>query len=153
MARPKNSRIVSIPPLFNEFKPSGIKRSELQEVNLSIDEYESIRLADSIGLSHLEASEEMDISRSTFSRLIEGARRKMAEFVVKGKVLKIEGGNIHFDNNIIKCHSCGYMIKTSISDHISECPECKSTDLFNVAGNFGHGKCCVENKKNKGLKK
>jgi Zn finger protein HypA/HybF involved in hydrogenase expression len=67
----------------------------------------------------------------------------MAEFILQGKVLKIEGGNIHFDNNIIKCHSCGHMFKISISETIKECPECKSNDLFNMAGNYGHGRCCV----------
>ena len=148
MGRPKSSRIVQTPPLFSEFKPVAVKRSELQVANLSLDEYEAIRLADHVGLSHLEASEEMNISRSTFSRLIENARKTMAEFIIQGRVLKIEGGNIHFDNNILKCHSCGHMIKTSISEHVAECPVCKSTDLFNMAGNFGHGKCCVVNNRN-----
>ena len=143
MARPKNNRRVHTPPLFSGFKPVGVKRGSLQTVNLSLDEYEAIRLADKLGLSHLQASQEMSISRSTFSRLIENARKKMAEFILQGKILKIEGGNIHFDNNIIKCHSCGHMFKISISDIISNCPECNSKDLFNMAGNYGHGRCCV----------
>ena len=143
MARPRNNRTVHTPPLFNEFKPVGVKRMDLQSINLSLDEYEAIRLADSLGLSHLESSEEMNVSRSTFSRLIESARKKIAEFILQGKILKIEGGNIHFDNNIIKCHGCGHMFKISITEHIDQCPECKSTDLFNMAGDYGHGKCCV----------
>lgn len=149
MARPQNNRIVHTPPLFNEFKPVGVNRQKLQTVNLSIDEYEAIRLADSLGLAHLEASEEMNVSRSTFSRLVESARKKIADFILQGKVLKIEGGNIHFNNNIIKCHSCGHMFKIAISEHITECPECKSTDLFNMAGNYGHGMCCVPGKRNR----
>jgi len=145
MARPKNNRSVHTPPLFSTFKPIGIKSNTLQVVNLSIDEYEAIRLADNLSLSHQEASEEMNVSRSTFSRLIENARKKMSEFIIHGKMLKIEGGNIHFNNNIIKCHSCGYMFNIKINEHLDECPECKSTNLINIAGNYGHGLCCVEN--------
>jgi len=145
MARPKNNRIVHTPPVFTDFKPIGVKRNDLQLVKLSIDQYEAIRLADSIGLSHQEAADEMNVSRSTFSRLIESARKTVADFIIQGKLLSIEGGNIHFDHNIIKCHSCGYMFKINISQHIHHCPECNSKDLFNMAGNFGHGRCCVSN--------
>ena len=144
MARPKNNRIVHTPPVFTDFKPIGVKRKDLQLAKLSIDQYEAIRLADSVGLSHQEAADDMNVSRSTFSRLIESARKTVAEFIIQGKLLSIEGGNIHFDHNIIKCHSCGHMFKTLISNHVNECPECKSTDLFNMAGNFGHGRCCVK---------
>lgn len=85
----------------------------------------------------------MEISRSTFTRLIENARKKIADFIVQGKVLTIEGGNIHFRNNIIHCLNCGYMFKTNISIPLTECPECKSTRLLNLAGGFGHGRYCA----------
>ncbi len=146
MARPQNNRIVNNPPLFNEFKPVGVAGRDLSKIYLSIDEYEAIRLADNIGLSHLEASREMNVSRSTFSRLIETARQKIAEFIITGKMLTIEGGNIHFTNNIIKCFDCGYMFNIKIDEHFSECPQCKSKNLINIAGNYGHGRCCVEHK-------
>ena len=85
MPRPKNNRIVQEPPLFNEFKPTGVKGSMLEEVNLSLDEFEAFRLADKLGLSHEEASEEMEISRSTFTRLIEQARKKVSELIIDGE--------------------------------------------------------------------
>ena len=144
MARPQNNRIVNNPPLFNEFKPVGVAGRELNKIYISLDEYEAIRLADKLGLSHLDASKEMNVSRSTFSRLVEGARKKIAEFIISGKMLTIEGGNIHFTNNIIKCYDCGYMFNIKIDEHFSECPECKSNNLINIAGNYGHGRCCVE---------
>lgn len=75
MPRPISNRIVHEPPLFTEFKPIGIPVRSLEQVKLSLDEYEAIRLADRIGLSHEEAAEEMGISRSTFSRLIEKSRK------------------------------------------------------------------------------
>ena len=144
MARPQNNRIVNNPPLFNEFKPVGIAGRDLNKIFISLDEYEAIRLADKQGLSHLEASKEMNVSRSTFSRLIEAARKKIAEFIITGKMLTIEGGNIHFTNNIIKCFECGHMFNIKIDEHFSECPECNSNNLINIAGNYGHGNCCVE---------
>ncbi len=149
MSRPKNNRIVHEPPIFTDFKPIGVRGVSLEQVIMSLDEYEAFRLADHIGLSHEEAAEEMEISRPTFSRLIEKARTKIADFIINGKVLNIDGGNVHFRNNIIKCQSCGQMFKTKFSDPITECPACHSQNLLNLAGGFGHGKCCGRgNKKN-----
>lgn len=143
MARPKNNRIVHQPPLFTEFKPMGVKGRDLETVTLSLDEFEAVRLADNLGLSHEEASEEMHISRSTFSRLIDKARAKVSEMLINGKKLVVEGGNIHFRKNVIKCKSCGHMFEINIGENIKECPNCKSPDLINLAGGFGHGNCCV----------
>lgn len=143
MSRPENDRIVHQPPIYSNFKPLGIPGRTLKQISVSLDEFEAIRLADHIGLSHEEASNEMEISRPTFSRLIERARKKIAEFIVSGKMLTIGGGKIHFKNNIIQCLDCGHMFKTSIDMSLSECPECKSIHLLNLAGGFGHGKCCL----------
>ena len=108
MPRPQKERIVHQPPLFTDFKPVGVKMNFLEQVSLTLDEYEAFRLADFIGLSHDEASNEMDISRSTFTRLIEKARSKIAQLIINGNALNIDGGNIHFRRNIIKCNSCGH---------------------------------------------
>ncbi len=142
MPRPQDNRIVLEPPLFSEFKPLGIKGQDLERIQLALDEFEAFRLADHIGLSHAEAADEMGISRPTFSRLIEKARKNVADFIIQGKLLTIEGGNVHFRNNIIKCQSCGHMFKTNMVNTITECPACHSGNLINLAGGFGHGKCC-----------
>ena len=149
MPRPQDNRIVLEPPLFSEFKPLGIKGQDLEQVLLALDEFEAFRLADHIGLSHAEAADEMGISRPTFSRLIEKARKNIADFIIRGKLLIIEGGSIHFRNNIIRCQSCGHMFKINISNTISECPACHSKQLINLAGVFGHGKCCQYKHQNK----
>ena len=151
MPRPKNNRIVHEPPIFTEFKPIGVMGRSLVQISLSIDEFEAIRLADYKGLSHEEAAEEMEISRSTFTRLVETARQKLAEFMITGKLLTIEGGNIHFKNNIIRCMDCGHMFKTSIGISFVDCPECRSTNLLNLAGGFGHGRCCTDNNQKGGF--
>lgn len=142
MSRPKYSRMVHEPPLFTEFKPMGVKGQQLEQVLLTLDEFEAFRLADNVGLSHAEAAEEMGISRSTFSRLVEKARKNIADFIICGRLLVIDGGSIHFRNNIIQCRSCGHMFKINFRTTITECPECNSKNLLNLAGGFGHGNCC-----------
>ncbi len=149
MPRPQDNRIVLEPPLFSEFKPLGVKGQDLEQIQLALDEFEAFRLADYIGLSHAEAADEMGISRPTFSRLIEKARKNIADFIIQGKLLTIEGGSVHFRNNIIRCQSCGHMFRINISNTISECPACHSKQLINLAGGFGHGKCCQYKHQNK----
>jgi Zn finger protein HypA/HybF involved in hydrogenase expression len=119
-------------------------------VTLSLDEYEAFKLTDHMGLSHVEAAEEMEISRSTFSRLVERARKKIAGLVIEGKLLTIEGGNIHFRKNMIRCHDCGHMFITNMGDAAQECPSCGSGNLINLAGGFGHGRCCEGGYRKKG---
>ncbi|MGM0666792.1 MAG: DUF134 domain-containing protein [Bacteroidota bacterium] len=148
MPRPKSDRIVYEPPIYTEFKPVGSRGQNLEVIDLSLDEFEALRLADQKAMSHAEAAEEMEISRSTFTRLIEQARKKLADFIIHGKLLSINGGNVHFRNNIIKCQSCGHMFKISFNQMITECPVCKSTNLLNLAGGFGHGNCCRHRSKN-----
>ncbi len=142
MPRPKSNRIVHEPPLYTEFKPAGTKGQALEVIDLSLDEFEALRLADQLGMSHAEAADEMEISRSTFTRLIEQARKKLADFIIKGKMLSINGGNVHFRNNIIKCQNCGHMFRINFNQIIKECPVCHSENLLNLAGGFGHGNCC-----------
>ena len=149
MPRPQDDRIVHEPPLFTDFKPVGVKGQDLEQVLLTLDEFEAFRLADYNGMSHAEAAEEMEISRSTFTRLIEKARKKVADLIIQGRMLTIEGGSVHFRNNIIRCQNCGHMLKININSTIVECPVCHSGNLVNLAGGFGHGKCCQNRHQNR----
>ncbi len=142
MPRPKNNRIVYKPPYYSEFKPAGVSNKSLEEIQLSLDEFEGIRLADLLGMSHEEAANEMGISRSTFSRLIIQSRKKIASFFYQGKLLSVSGGNIHFRQNSIKCSDCGHMFNIDIRTKVTTCTECGSKNLLSLAGNFGHGECC-----------
>ena len=143
MSRPQDKRIVHEPPLFSDFKPIGVRGQNLKPIVLTLDEFEAFRLADQLGFSHALAADEMEISRSTFSRLIEKARKKVADFIIQGRLLTIEGGTVHFRVNIIQCKNCGHMFKINFKQSIRECPECHSNNIMNLAGNFGHGKCCI----------
>lgn len=93
MSRPKKDRCIRCQPNVLYFKPRGIPLIHLEEVGISIDELEAIRLADYEGLYHEQAAENMNISRQTFGRILNEARRKLAEAVVEGKALKIETNN------------------------------------------------------------
>ena len=75
------------------FKPCGLKRSELERVILFEDEMEALRLADYEGLYQQECADRMGISRTTFSRLIESARKKIADALINTKALKIKRVN------------------------------------------------------------
>ncbi len=143
MPRPQKNRIVQHPPLFTEFKPVGYARKHLDKTVLSLDEFEAFRLSDYQGMSHEEAAEEMEISRSTFSRLIETTRKKIADALIQGQVLSIAGGNVHFRKNIIRCHDCGNIFHINMDAIMLICPKCHSENIINLAGGFGHGKCCT----------
>jgi uncharacterized protein len=142
MARPQKDRLIKEPPLFSEFKPAGIPGRLVEKVILTIDEYEAFRLSDNLAMSQEEAADEMEISRPTFTRLIESARKKISELIINGKMLVIEGGNIHFRQNLIKCRGCGHLFNINIEENIRKCPICDSDELINLAGGFGHGRCC-----------
>ena len=90
MSRPKKERCIRCQPNALYFKPRGIPLIQLEEVGLSLDELEAIRLADYEGLYHAQAAEKMKISRPTFGRILGEARRKLAETLVEGKALRIE---------------------------------------------------------------
>jgi uncharacterized protein len=92
MARPKCCRRISSSPGSSYFKPRGIPLTALEEVVLDADEFEAIRLADLEGLYQELAAEKMSVSRQTFGRIIKSAHKKVAEALVRGKALKIEGG-------------------------------------------------------------
>ena len=93
MPRPKHCRYVSSAPSVNYFKPCGIPLRELDEVTLSVDELEALRLADKEGLTAIDAAQHMLVSRHTFGRTLASARRKVATALSEGLALRIEGGS------------------------------------------------------------
>lgn len=94
MPRPMKCRRVQDRPRAGCFKPSGARGCELQEVVLSLDEFEAIRLADLGGLYHEEGAEQLGVSRQTFGNILKSAHTKVADCLVNAKKLKIEGGTV-----------------------------------------------------------
>ena len=98
MARPKKCRHITEYPKACYFKPQGIPIYELTEAYLSLEGIEAIRLADYQGLNHEQSARLMKISRHTFGRILTAARRTMAETIIEGQALRIEGGNVAIRN-------------------------------------------------------
>lgn len=94
MARPFSCRRIAGRPAASVFKPVGIPVRELEEVLMTLDEFEAMRLASLDGLYQEQAAAQMNISRPTFSRIIESAHRKVADALAHGKALRIEGGPV-----------------------------------------------------------
>lgn len=94
MTRPCYTRHVGFVPGATYFKPVGIRLRDLEEVVMTLDELEALRLADLGGLYQEEAAERMKISRATFARIIEVARKKTADALLHGKALRFQGGPV-----------------------------------------------------------
>lgn len=93
MVRPRLQRRIAFQPQTNYFKPAGVPITELEEVVLSMEELEAIRLSDSEEKDQQTIAEMMNISQPTLSRLLKSARKKIATALVEGKAIKVEGGN------------------------------------------------------------
>ena len=90
--RPKKYRIVRLDPRISQFSPRG-KPGRPDEIDLAMDEFEAIRLADLMGLDQEKAAESMHISQQTFSRILKRAHKAIADAIVHGKIIKIQGGH------------------------------------------------------------
>ncbi len=124
-------RIVGGRPITNIFKPAGIPQHELEEVILTLDELEALRLADFEGKHQEEAAKRMGVSRQTFGNIIESARRKVADVLVNGKLLRIEGGFVSLYPQTFLCLDCrqewGMPCGIEKPQH---CPYCGSANIF-----------------------
>lgn len=111
MARPRKRRLVCSLPDHRVFGPanSGYDRGV---VILSVDEYEVIRLIDLEGLEQEECAARMEVARSTIQRMYSQAKQKVADSIVNGKMLRIEGGDYvicEFDKETcIPCNRGGH---------------------------------------------
>lgn len=127
MARPVNPRKVFSRPKVKGFIPMGFYASDLETVYLSVEEYESIRLKDHMGLSQLESSEHMGVSRPTLTRIYEKARNKIAEALCEGKQILIQGGNVIYHEEWFLCNNCGSKFNSKGgSVKLNDCPLCGS---------------------------
>jgi predicted DNA-binding protein (UPF0251 family) len=93
MARPRKWRRVCTLPKVSIFGPVDLSFGINEIIIMTVEEYESIRLMDLEGLNQQECAEVMGIARSTIQRIYDDARRKLADSMVNGKILKIEGGD------------------------------------------------------------
>jgi predicted DNA-binding protein (UPF0251 family) len=132
MVRPKKHRFVKFDPNISYFKPRGIPMQNLKEVRLTIDEGEAIRLADLLGISHEKAGHRMGVSRATFGRIVQKARKTVADALINGKAINIEGGNykIIMEARIFECRRCNNRWEEPQgAGRPAKCPQCNHDDF------------------------
>ena len=145
MPRPKKCRRVNSIPEVIYFKPAGIPMRMLEEVCLSVEEAEAIRLKDIERLEQEQCAEKMNISRPTFQRVLGSARYKIADALLNGKAIRIEGGNYEMAMRRFRCregHEWDVPFEEDIVARIPPtCPECRSENTVpvNLPG-FGAGR-------------
>ena len=135
MPRPPKKKFVKKMPMYTGFKPTGVPARNLDKVVLTVEEFEAIRLADYIGLSHLEASRKMQTARSTFSRILEKARKKVSTMLIMGNELIISGGNVDYTYHLFKCAKCGQLFHLRPEDN-QNCPDCSSEEIKPIRKKF-----------------
>jgi uncharacterized protein len=127
MARTKKDRLIQMAPHFCGFKPQGIQCKTSAEVYIQFEEYEAINLCDYELLTQAEAAKLMNISRPTFTRIYESARRKIAKAFVEGGCIHFEGGNAIVGQQWYKCNHC--KITFTLNENNKECPICHSKEI------------------------
>lgn len=132
MPRPVNERRLCAEIKSRTFKPAGVPCRNLDEVVLECAEVEALRLADMKGLYQEAAARRMNISRPTFGRIIESARRKVADAIIHGKVLRIEGGDATIEHEgETKMKIAAPSRNGQIDEHFGHCKEYL---VFSVSG-------------------
>ena len=94
--RPRKKRIIKKEPVVQQFSPRG-RIGRPGHIELRHEELEAIRLADQLGMTQAEAAGHMGVSQQTFSRILRSGRRVLAEALIKGKIIKVYGGDFKID--------------------------------------------------------
>ena len=89
MPRPRLCRRIDFSPNVRYFKPQGIPLRELEEIELTLEELEALRLKNVEGLEQIEAAKKMKTSQSTFQRILASAYKKITKALIEGKAIKI----------------------------------------------------------------
>ena len=104
--------------------------ANLENVVLTIDEMEAVRLADLEDLYQEDAAQRMNVSRQTFGRIVSSARRKIADALINGKALRVDGGDYMMIENLFRCTDCNYTWPvTKRTRRPRTCPNCESVNV------------------------
>ncbi len=130
--QPMWRRVDSIPRV-TYFKPAGVPLANLEEARLSVEEAEAIRLKDIEGLGQDGCAQKMKVSRSTFARILLSARQKMADALLNGKAIRIEGGNYEMSLRRFRCrngHEWEVPFEKMIKEPPELCPTCSTAEIM-----------------------
>lgn len=129
MPRPPKERRVEYIPENKYFKPAGVPGRVLEEVCLTIEEVEAIRLKDLGGLNQEDCAGRMNVSRPTFQRILTEARRKIADALIQGKAIRFQGGDYRLAESYVYCSRCGRKTEVPFRKRgrhgFSICPDCE----------------------------
>ncbi len=141
MPRPRKPCYVTCHPGAAYFQPRGIPLRLLDEVVLPLEGFEAMRLADFESLSQEEGAERMKVSRATFGRIVEAARRAVTDALLHGKALRIEGGEAVKAQRTFCCSDCGHRWGVAFGTGRPVCcPRCKSAELARTGKQKGYGR-------------
>lgn len=134
MSRPPKCRRVEFLPQLTYFKPAGVPIRELTEVVLTVEELEAVRLKDLEGLEQEACAEKMRVSRPTYHRILTSARQKIAEALIGGKAIRVEGGNFQVARPRFQCRHCGHQWEEDCSREIAKrtCPSCNRDEYLRI---------------------
>ncbi len=126
MSRPPKEKIISCHPGRRVFRPAGIPMRKSEVIQVSLDEFEAIRLADVEGLLHEEAAARMGTSRPTLTRILNSGRKKVGTALTELRPLVVEGGNVMVEKLPGKtCCQCDFKSgKPALDPDNWDCPRC-----------------------------
>jgi predicted DNA-binding protein (UPF0251 family) len=117
--------------------------TELEGVSLAVDEFEAIRLKDLEFLEQERAAATMNISQPTFHRILESAHNKVADALVNGKAIRIEGGDylVKEGARLFKCYDCqNEWQEPHGTGRPARCPKCNSTNIHRAPSDRGYAR-------------
>jgi len=136
MARPPKLRQVSGVPAVTFFKPVGVPVNALALVSLAVEEVEAIRLKDIEDLHQEECAQRMGVSRATFHQVLKSARGKLADAILNGKAVQVEGGFFALPGGRFRCRRDGseWTLPPGPLPGVRSvsCPTCRSTEVHPV---------------------
>jgi len=129
MVRPRRFRRIFQEPSIRCFKPdSKDNMKQFKTIEVTLDEFEAIRLRDYQNIKQQKAAEIMDVSQPTFHRTLNSAREKIAKALVEGKTIKIKGGDYVTDKKRYRCKTCSFEWYSPKKEY-EKCPDCGSDDI------------------------
>ncbi len=133
MPRPRKFRRILEEPQTRCFKPENEKIGPSNPIEITLDEFESIRLKDYHDIQQKKSAEIMGISQPTFHRILTSARKKIAKALIDGNTIKIIGGNYITDKKRYKCNDCGFEWRSPEKEY-DKCPDCNLGDINIIIG-------------------
>ncbi len=140
MPRPPKCRRVEFIPGITYFKPAAVPLRQLEEVVLAVEELEATRLKDIEGLEQEDCAVRMGVSRPTFFRILNAARGKIADALINGKAIRVEGGVYRLAGAKVHCEECGHEWEPDPATDAT-CPSCGGTEILEVLPGPGRGHC------------